>query len=230
MPFNVKEENIALGLKYTVSALSHANLRACTHFITRPFRILLRRTSERYIHTYIHIIIYQAFLLYSIESFSRSKRIRKIIANYFIHISLLSSPFTLFTLVFASSSSHFSTHFPRHFRIQKFRRNRDRKRDKKRRGHDTTEVTFPLPLSRSLLTSSQKSRKSTYIIVRRLFVETLARSPIIAIIAIFTIYYEKIFSQSCWFIVVPVATKYLNIGPISRTDHAPPLSPVSPYE
>lgn len=37
MPFNVKEENAALGLKYTVSALSHANLRACTHFITRPF-------------------------------------------------------------------------------------------------------------------------------------------------------------------------------------------------
>lgn len=31
MPFNVKEENIALGLKYTVSALSHANLRACIH-------------------------------------------------------------------------------------------------------------------------------------------------------------------------------------------------------
>lgn len=177
MPFNVKEENIALGLKYTVSALSHANLRTCTHFITRPFRILLRRTSERYIHTYIHIIIYQAFLLYSIESFSRSKRIRKIIANYFIHISLLSSPFTLFTLVFASSSSHFSTHFPRHFRIQKFRRNRDRKRDKKKEGpRSTTEITFPLPLSRSLLISSQKSRKSTYIIVHRLFVETLARS------------------------------------------------------
>lgn len=37
MPFNVKEENAALGLKYTASALSHANLRACTHFITRPF-------------------------------------------------------------------------------------------------------------------------------------------------------------------------------------------------
>lgn len=67
---------------------------------------------------------------------------------------------------------------------------------KKRRGHDTTEITFPLPLSRSLLTSSQKSRKSTYIIIHRLFVETLARSPIIAIIAIFIIYYEKIFSQS----------------------------------
>lgn len=115
MPFNVKEENIALGLKYTVSALSHANLRACTHFITRPFRILLRRTSERYIHTYIHIIIYQAFLLYSIENFSRSKRIRKIIANYFIHISLLSSPFTLFyarfRLVFVSLLDTFSATF-----------------------------------------------------------------------------------------------------------------------
>ena len=33
-----KEENAALGLKYTASALSHANLRACTHFITQhPF-------------------------------------------------------------------------------------------------------------------------------------------------------------------------------------------------
>lgn len=40
MPSNVKEEDATLGLKYTVSALSHANLRACTHFIIRSFESL----------------------------------------------------------------------------------------------------------------------------------------------------------------------------------------------
>lgn len=37
MPSNIKERDAALGLKYTVSALSHANLRACTPFIIRSY-------------------------------------------------------------------------------------------------------------------------------------------------------------------------------------------------